>query len=290
MEASSPLLALFPESQVSLGRQERIAFDWHRHDITTPYVIFFTGRCGSTLLTNLIKDTQLAGAPEEYFNVKLASRLNTFIGAQSFASYLESIVQTGSCSGSFGVEIDWLQLRQLECGIDFMSIFPPHKAVFFYMTRRDIVAQAWSYATAKKSGVWQRYADKPNSGVLSSAVPLNDQLIWAEIILVLEKEFQLERYFLQNQIKPIRLDYEGLMTSRKDVLAWVLINIGCDTTLTIDKADQASDRILKIQANNSRHILGFRARYKSLITQVEDVRGSDYTSISNALRLSALIP
>jgi LPS sulfotransferase NodH len=278
-QASTPLLALFPESQSLLGRKKRISYNWDLHGISHPYAIFITGRCGSTLLTNLIKDMQLAGAPEEYFNVKLVSRLNSTLGAKTLASYFDSIVQSGSCGGSFGVEIDWVHLRQLEKGIDFTSLFPVHKSTFFYMTRRDIVAQAWSYATAKATGLWQRYSDKPQISATIPLPALDDKSIWAEINLLLEAEFQMEQFFIKKLIKPIRIDYEGLLASKKDVLGWVLLNIGCDTNSIIDKLDQVHDRTLKIQSNNFEQMLAFRAKYNRLLADVQQLRGSDYSRI-----------
>src|SRR5690242_16628012 len=43
-------------------------FDWRTRSVSVTYVIFITGRCGSTLLTKALADTGLCGTPEEFFN------------------------------------------------------------------------------------------------------------------------------------------------------------------------------------------------------------------------------
>ena len=40
-------------------------FDWARSCVALPYVIFITGRCGSTLLTHLLAESGLCGNPDE---------------------------------------------------------------------------------------------------------------------------------------------------------------------------------------------------------------------------------
>jgi hypothetical protein len=37
--------------------------DWDRLDVAVPYIIFMTGRCGSTWLTHLLRASNLCGAP-----------------------------------------------------------------------------------------------------------------------------------------------------------------------------------------------------------------------------------
>jgi hypothetical protein len=61
----NPFLALFADGQ-PIGAPCNTAFDWNGSTINSSYIIFITGRCGSTLLTHLIKSTQLAGDPDEY--------------------------------------------------------------------------------------------------------------------------------------------------------------------------------------------------------------------------------
>jgi LPS sulfotransferase NodH len=275
---TNSLLAQFPDDQIA-GKSVGIHFDWSDYSISTPYVIFITGRCGSTLLSNLIKDTQLAGAPEEYFNVDNISRLNISYQAKSFLSYLRSIVESSKCRGRFGSEIDWWQLRQLDRVFSFQGIFPPAKTKFFYMTRRDIVAQAYSFAAAKSTGIWHHYSGTPTIEVGKPSPSLTDQRIWGEILLLLESEMQMERFFTQKAIKPIRLDYEMLMTSRMNVLALVLLNLGCDVDSIIRQADSIVDRTLKNPRDNFAQILAFRAKYSDLLTAVENARGCSYAAI-----------
>jgi len=284
---ANPLLAQFPEDQIA-GKSAGIHFDWSEYGISTPYVIFITGRCGSTLLSNLIKDTHLAGAPEEYFNVDNISRLNRRYRAKSFLSYLQNIVESSKCRGRFGSEIDWWQLRQLDLIFGFSGIFPPAKTKFFYMTRRDIVAQAYSFAAAKSTGIWHHYSGTPTIEAGNPSPSLTDKRIWGEIVLLLESEKQMERFFTQNAIKPIRLDYEMLMASRMNVLKLILLNLGCDVDSIIRQADITTDRTHKDPRDNSQQILAFRSKYSNLLTAVENARGCSYAAVRLQLRILGL--
>lgn len=281
-KAVSPLLAAFPESRA--GRNERVTFNWDQYGVCSPYIIFITGRCGSTLLTNLIKDTHLAGAPEEYFNESMITRLNKNFKARTITSYLRQAAEKDAVRGSFGLEIDWSRFRQLVRFIDFSAIFPTKRTRFFYMTRRDILAQAWSFATAKAKGVWHQYSDRLNDMIHPDPPALMDQTIWSEIMLLLEAEMQMERFFSRNKIKPIRIDYEGLITSKKNTLALVLLNIGCDIESIASKVDQVEDRTLKLPKSNFESMLAFRAKYKDLLVEVEETRGSNYTRLRKRLK------
>jgi LPS sulfotransferase NodH len=286
-KAADPLLTLFSKSRAE-GRRNRIAFNWDQYGVGSPYVIFITGRCGSTLLSNLIKDTHLAGAPEEYFNEDFVASINKDASEHTLMSYLRHVVEKDSVRGSFGLEIDWFRLRQLLSAIDFLAVFPSKMTTFFYMTRRDIVEQAWSFATAKATGVWQHYSDEQIEMSPRDVPDLVDQIIWSEIMLLLEAEMQMEGFFSRNKIKPIRIDYEGLITSKKNTLALVLLNIGCDIESIAGKVDQVKDRNLKMPDKNFENMLAFRAKYRDLLFEVENSRGSNYTSLRYKLKLMGL--
>lgn len=280
---TNPILAQFPED---LRLKNEVSyFDWSDYGVSTPYVIFITGRCGSTLLSNLIKDTHLAGAPEEYFNVDNITRLNSVYQSKSLLSYLRDIVESSKCRGRFGTEIDWWQLKLLDSILSFTAIFPPLQTKFFYLKRRDIVAQAYSFAAAKSTGIWHHYSCTPSIDLAKPSPSLTDQSIWREILLLLESEMKFEQFFQKNAIKPIRLDYEMIMTSRLNVLALVLLNLGCDVDSILHQADMIVDRTFKNPIDNMVQILVFRQKYSNLLTAVENVRGRSYLAILWKLRI-----
>ena len=168
-------------------------------------------------------------------------------------------------------------------------MFPNDKTTFFYMTRRDIVAQASSYATAKATGVWHHFSNKPRSAATSQGSVLTDESIWREIILLLEAEMQMEGFFTRRAIDPIRIDYEMLIASRRDVLATVLLNIGCDVESIIATASQIVDRTDKMPGDYFAQLLAFRRRYAGLLADVQRARGSNYNAVRQSLRQSGFL-
>ncbi|MEY4352745.1 MAG: hypothetical protein RLZZ609_986 [Cyanobacteriota bacterium] len=58
----------------------------------------------------------------------------------------------------------------------------------------------------------------------SGTLALSDKQICHEILLILEAEMRFEQFFKRHRIKPTRIDYEMLMTSRRDVLGLMLLN------------------------------------------------------------------
>ena len=276
----NPYLSLFLDSQATAETCKK-TFNWDQYGIRSPYVIFITGRCGSTLLTGLIKDTHLAGDPNEHFNI---ASVKNFLPI-SLTAYLEHMIRQTSSNGFFGVEIDWIHLGLLDPILDFAGTFPPEKTIFFYMTRRDIVAQAWSFASAKATGIWQNYLATTDSQVSPpSTLSLDDNSIWHEIMLILEAEMRFEQFFKRNRIKPTRIDYEMLITSKRDVLGLVLQKIGCDIESIAAKTDEIKDQTLKIPRDQFVSILTFRKKYADLLSTVESVRGSNYDFIQSRLR------
>lgn len=278
----NPLLAEFQDSS-DLGLS-LTDFDWQMHGVHIPYVVFITGRCGSTLLSNMIKDTQLAGVPDEYFNEGFIASYNKKFAAATFEAYFSATVDGFSSNWRFGFEIDWYRLRHFEKIVDFANIFPSNRSIFFYMTRRDILAQAWSYATAKATGVWHQFADSPDASAPQTQPILDDESVWREIILLLEAEMQMESFFHRYSISPIRTDYEMLISNKRSVLGLVLSNIGCSVESIVENTGHVTDRTSKMPNDNFAEMLSFQRKYAGLLADVQKARGSNYDVIRQKLR------
>jgi LPS sulfotransferase NodH len=208
-------------------------FDWRAHGIDRPYVIFITGRCGSALLTGMLAQTRLCGVPDEYFNESRGARLVPKFGAATFAEYFGRLVEHAGGNRRFGVVLDPFRFPAACEMLDFGSVFPAQKTEFFWLTRRDLVAQAWSFAKAKRSGLWHVYADggeersDPPDADLAARAGISDPEWWRELIYILHGEQRLEQYFAETGIAPHRLDYETLIAEKTGTVAAVLRALGC---------------------------------------------------------------
>lgn len=246
-------------------------FDWARSGVALPYVIFITGRCGSTLLTHLIAETGLAGRPDEYFNEEGIVDLAREWRVTNFSAYFRAVVRHTVTNRRFGFEIDPFRFQQLCELISFRDIFPARRTVFFWMTRRDIVSQGWSYAKAKKTGLWHRYADgsekrlHPPEGEM-----IDDAEWWREIILTLTGERIMEDYFAAARIAPYRLDYEMLVTDRQRTVISVLQALSCGPDEIIRHLGSPSDNTDRNRYDDrDEAMIRFCDRYRSELRYIE---------------------
>jgi len=120
------------------------------------YVICFTERSGSSMLCSILKQTNLLGMPNEYFNPRgpMQLYLKTF-PATTLEEYFELLRRTQTTpNGIFGLK---------SCSVDFKPLIEMggvgkllNPVQFIYLTRRDIILQAISgYLAHRGYGISQ---------------------------------------------------------------------------------------------------------------------------------------
>jgi len=259
-------------------------FDWEAHGVHVPYVIFITGRCGSTLLSGMVKDTGLAGAPEEFFNEGYIATYSKGLQSKAFASYFSMVAEKYSSNWRFGFEIDWYRLKSFAKLVDVSNVFVRRRSAFYYMTRRDIVAQAWSYATAKATGVWHSYENQAAGAAKQEAPVLSNEAIWREILILLESERQMEAFFLAHGISPQRIDYEMFISNKRAVLCQLLMGVGCSRDAVLEATSNVTERTSRLGGANFGAMLEFRERFTILLNELHNLRGGAFLGIKDRLR------
>jgi LPS sulfotransferase NodH len=226
--------------------------DWQAHGVTHPYVIFMTGRCGSTWLTSILKNTGLVGNPGEFFNGDVAKReCRTPSG---LGDYFLSVVDRESTNGRFGIEIDAIRLKQIELFVDWPSVFPTGSAMTFFLYRRDILAQAWSWVSAKKSGLWHIRANHTQPVSSIDMLPSEKELA-KEIVRIRECEEYLEAFFQEQGYEPHYLDYELLFTELPTEIATLLKKLSVHDMELGETLASAPTSVSKIQYSEKHHLL-----------------------------------
>jgi LPS sulfotransferase NodH len=252
-------------------------FDWARSGVALPYVIFITGRCGSTLLTHLLAASGLCGNPDEFFNEERIVGLAKEWRTTDFPAYFRAVVRHTVTNRRFGFEVDPFRFQQLRELVSFPDIFPPRRTVFFWMTRRDIVSQAWSYAKAKKTGLWHRFADGSEIRLEPSGAPdepITDIEWWREIIVVLKGERVVEDFFTASRITPYRVDYEMLVADRQRTIVSVLQALSCGPDEILRHLDPQPDYTERNRYDDwHRAMIEFCDRYRNELRYVERHRG-----------------
>lgn len=222
----NPLKELFPHDSDLISLND---IDWASLGITNRYFVLFTGRSGSTLLTKLLNNTELCGNPDEFFSEGYINYTKHEVAGSGFRDYFEYTAKKHKKNGSFGFEIDaqrffWMnQLIRLDEAMQPESNIP-----VVWLTRQDLVAQAYSFAMAKKTGLWHIHADgsKSKTESISTVKSVDDESVWKELLLVLHWEQKVEKLLDQMGCFPLRISYEQLISDQAVVLARVMAHIG----------------------------------------------------------------
>ena len=199
--------------------------DWRTLGIEQKYIIFITGRCGSTWLSRILADAKLFGRPDEFFNESFAEYFCRAQSISTFRDYLRSVVTTFKGLRQFGFELDPLRYCAIARIADFGNVFCEPPSVSFWITRADILSQAYSFAIAKKTGRWHILSESPSKSD-TAREDITDQALWVEILLILEQEAYMVREFKALRIEPIPITYEQIVADKYAAITLIMSALG----------------------------------------------------------------
>ena len=203
------------------------------HDLPEPdgrvrtYVIASLPRTGSTLLCQGIWATGMAGAPKEYLNpmqirdwgLRGGKKRNHFLigPLQTLAridvpTHLATVQRLRSSNGWFGIKI---HRHHWEKHGEHLR---PDRWVF--ITRRDHIAQAVSWARAKQTGRWASWQKESLPPVWSR------RRIGSALADIERLERAWEAHFRERRIIPHRVEYEQLIQDFPGTVQGVLDYLG----------------------------------------------------------------
>lgn len=173
------------------------------------YILCTAPRCGGTLFGSLLYGSGIMGVPHEYFHPEeaipgLATRWQLPPNADD-KMYIEAIQKNRSTpNGAFGLKAHYSQMAPMIEKHAFKSFLRTVKC-FVHITRKDLIAQAVSYAIAHQSREWSSLHTieaKPSydGNLISNA--LND---------IMSQTLQWQRFFSVNGISPIQIIYEDFL-------------------------------------------------------------------------------
>jgi LPS sulfotransferase NodH len=220
------------------------------------YVICTSPRSGSTLLCNLLATTGVAGNPASYFHFpSISDWLNNFNltpdASMSERNVLDTIIKAAIAEGSldtgmFGLRI---QRHSFDYFTQKLAILYPelssdtqrfHEAfgrtAFLHLTRRDKFEQAISYVKAEQTGLWHMAADGTEIERLSppQAAAYDPERIGACFEEMKSYDRHWERWFVTENIVPLRISYEELSAHPIKMLREILGHLGLDCEATSD--------------------------------------------------------
>lgn len=188
---------------------------------TKSYRIWFSQRCGSSLLCEAISATGLAAKPGEHFPSPKEIRKNF----SNYEDFRQSLWDAGTANGIFAIKHsvhryldeqlfdEILRLRGIDKSADlnrdaiWQDIFPNCKHIF--MTRRNKVRLAISWWRAIKDQVWHikagnKHQNDANFFETNYDFDALNQLLKESVL----RECYMQEYFSTYGIKPLTIVYE----------------------------------------------------------------------------------
>jgi trehalose 2-sulfotransferase len=196
-------------------------------NIQTSYIICAVQRSGSFLLCEALKNTRLAGMPEEYFLYKEDEGFweNGWwarqYGVTSRREFINLVLEKGTTgNGVFGAKLMWNYfphaIRCLQELPEYQELEAPQllgallpNLHYIWLVRADKVRQAVSWAMAAQTDIyaaWQVEIQPPQQEPVFDFAQID--LLYN---LIREGEAGWQAFFQTNKITPLRVVYEELI-------------------------------------------------------------------------------
>jgi LPS sulfotransferase NodH len=201
------------------------------------YLICATPRSGSYLLSYGLTRTELAGNPDEYFQVRDFFTWTERLGfsAGKFTDYVQGLMNARTVAGVFGAKIMWDHMENCFSiypnKIPELAGKPRHEQLnhlfnhprYIFITRRDKVRQAVSMVRALQTQIWQVWVDIYEKKAQPVQQPYFDfDWIEGEYWNLLKAEQNWRDYFAASGIEPLTLVYEEFSERFEDTITEVL--------------------------------------------------------------------
>jgi LPS sulfotransferase NodH len=217
-------------------------------------IVACEARTGSELLCRALESTGVVGAPEESFNPDGISRAVTPLGVPvptsgarvrrwvrrlalqpgwyvydafdptTFAVYVDEATRrrTGP-NGVFSAKVPWTSIHDVfgRYGFDVTTL--PGPITWIHLTRRDLVAQAVSWARARQTGDWGR---RPDGTSAPKPARYDDDLVLTCFETAGQAVDGWNAFFAAHGIDPIRVTYEDLATDYESTVRGLLDALG----------------------------------------------------------------
>lgn len=230
-------------------------------EIKTSYVICAVQRSGSFLLCEALKNTGLAGFPEEYFLYHVGgsnwenSSWAQQNGATTRYAFISLVQEQGTtANGVFGIKLMWNYFQDVISGLQEMPEYEPIEPAsllqrlfpnlhHIWMIRNDKVRQAVSWAMAAQTGFYAAWQADVQA---SKQEPVYDfEQIDLLYKLILEGEAGWNSFFERNNITPMKVIYEELVDAYEETGLRILDFLGMSYP---DDLAYGKDRRMKKQA------------------------------------------
>lgn len=200
------------------------------------YLICGTPRCGSSLLCEALKNTGLAGRPEEYFWRGDEPFWRERWHVSTYADYLAKTIEQGTTpNGVFGAKVMWGYFddfvkkvrgipiyQDIPLGELLSTVFPD--VHYIWIRRKDKVRQAISHWKAMQTNIWLWTTDEPP---LPAAEPTFDFAAIDHLVQeIATHEAAWQQYFKTCHAEPFAVIYEDFVSAYEETVLSILNYLG----------------------------------------------------------------
>lgn len=213
------------------------------------YILCSSPRSGATLLTNMLRETGVAGWPGAYVRgAGMRARLHSMeaeipgevsLGDVAREGY-ELARAKGTRDGIFALRLQPSSLPTFRKAMHALQPDLPDDAArmaaelgrhrVIYLRRPDLLGRAVSMLRTLQTGYWYEDADgNETDGAAEGAIPVYDRTeIAGKMEQFAEMDAAWEGWFEAERIEPLILDYDDLVADPRAVLAGLLSDLGLD--------------------------------------------------------------
>lgn len=229
------------------------------------YCIAFTARSGSTWLGDILCKTGRLGDPREYFNHMAAKYMISHSTAANLREYYEYIKTVSQTDGVFGVEVSYHQMVKYaqEGYPDLLNDIQ----TWFFLRRKDYVAQAVSLYRATQSGIFH----SPGKAAEVPETPYNASEIERFARSALAAEYYFSQFFENKGIKAKELWYEDLLELQTHEIVNLFLE---DIGLPRQAAETIESKFTKLSDSCSENLINrFKSENAEFISYWDEWRG-----------------
>ena len=207
-----------------------------RSSLKSRYLICSTPRSGSTLLTDYLFASGVAGVPMEYMNDSLLMAFSERIGRKitDLADYLKQIEKLRvSEHGVFGMKAHFRQTFTILRSQELLSQFLRRFNRIIRIVRRNKLAQAISTYKAMESGFWTYRHEELSAKVDQPIIPYNPVKIAEALFSSLNEENGWVEALRYSGQEALIVYYEDLVAFPQDTLEKVFSFLNIPVLLPI---------------------------------------------------------
>lgn len=196
------------------------------------YAICTTPRSGSNLLCQYLTSTGIMGKPLEYFNGPARRALNDPRYPDDPVLQLRQILTTGMTpNGVYGVKVFAYQNAAVAASLDWTRALP--NLSFIYLTRRDRLGQAISWAKALQTSQYRSTLPKQGVAIYEA------RLIRERLDALRWEDTEWDRFFQSRCITPLHIAYEDFIIAPQQTVDRVAALVGVRRTprIAFDQVD-----------------------------------------------------